>query len=152
MKALFKTLLLAVLVFGISSAVYAQESKTKKEKHANSYTEAVQNNPTDQLQQIENYEVEKANKPESRTRKADRIPTANASQMAKSANSATNKEAYYAKREKLIQSDKRGSVNSKLSTEKNSNHPNAISPAEAQKYIKENESLGTKGNSQSTNE
>ena len=68
----------------------------------------------------------------------------------KSATSAKNKEEYYANRTKLIQNDKRENAN--LSSDVSSKHPNAISPAEAQKWIQENESIGTKGNSQSSNE
>lgn len=149
MKALFKTLLLAVLVMGFSTAVDAQESKTKKDKYSD--TNPSIESTTTQQQDFSDYAKNNpANKPESQTSKADRTPNANTAGKVKSATSATNKENYYAKREGLIKNDKR--VNSKLSTEVNSKHPNAISPAEAQKWIQDNESKGTKGSTQSTNE
>ena len=151
MKALFKSLLLVVLVFGFSAAVNAQESKTKKDKYSN-VNESIESNTTQQVTpDLTDYAKNNpVNKPEYRTADADRVPNKNTIGTLKSDVSATNKEQYYAKRERLIKNDKR--VNAKLSKEATSKHPNAISPAQAQKWIQENESQGTKGSTQSTNE
>ena len=153
MKALFKTLLLGVLVFGFSTAVNAQESKTKKDKHQNINIEAIESGTATQ-QEVQNFndyaKNNPVNKPERSTADADRLPNSNTAKTMKSEAVSSDKETYYAKRESLIISNKR--ANSKLSTTVNSKHPNAISPAEAEKYIRENESKGTKGSTQTSNE